>query len=80
MVDYRKAFSRLTNYSNDKQNLYLANVSGVSGGAVMYTAWQIIVAEELSNISIVKAIMMLVFSVVLVSTGYKFLGGPNREA
>ena len=74
MVDYRKLFGRLVGYSNEKQNSYLSNIFGVSGGAVMYTAWQRLLIEDHSHISSIEIFTMLILSIILITIGYVFLG------
>lgn len=73
MVDYKKHLDQLVSHSNEKQNSYLSNIFGVSGGAVMYTAWQNIIVGTLELRTLAQALAMLILSLTLIALGYSFL-------
>jgi hypothetical protein len=79
MVDYRINLNGLISRSNDKQNSYLSNIFGVGGGAVMYTAWQVLLAEAFSFNLCIRLSSMLTLSIILLFIGYSFIGESKNE-
>jgi membrane protein implicated in regulation of membrane protease activity len=79
MVDYKIRFKGLISRSNEKQNSYISNIFGVGGGAVMYTAWQVLLAEAFSFNLWIKLSSMLILSIILLFIGYSFIGESKNE-